>query len=416
MTHFRFLHAADIHLDSPLHGLSRYDGLPVEQIRGATRAAFDNLVERAIEQEVDFVVLAGDLFDGDWKDMGTGLYFARAMGRLHRSNIPVFILSGNHDAASVITRTVPWPENVYQFGSRKAETHLLPELSVAIHGQSFSTPAVTDNLVLRYPRADPNAFNIGMLHTALAGRPGHANYAPCTVDDLAAKNYDYWALGHVHDFEEVCSNPHVIFPGNIQGRTIRETGPKGAVIVTVSDRAVTDIERIDLDVVRWVRAEVDCSGVDVEGVAARIREVLAGIHGENGSGHPLIARVSLIGETVTAGALYDRASSLRDDARAIAGSISPDLHIEKVKVLVTEPQGRDTIINDDLSALIEEASSNVDLASALAADLERFMLAAQTGAGAPVEEGLRRSAAQDQWDTVLRRAATSLRSRLTGME
>ncbi len=148
---FRFLHTADIHLDSPLHGLSRYEGLPVDEIRGATRAAFDNLVQCAVDAAVDFVLIAGDLFDGDWRDMSTGLYFARAMGRLDQASIPVFLLSGNHDAASVVTRTIPWPPNVRQFGSRRAETHTLPDLGVAIHGQSFSTPAVTENLVLAYP-------------------------------------------------------------------------------------------------------------------------------------------------------------------------------------------------------------------------------------------------------------------------
>lgn len=102
MKDFRFLHAADIHLDSPLHGLSRYDGVPADEVRGATRAAFDNLVQRAIDEPVDFVVIAGDLFDGDWRDMGTGLYFARAMGRLDQAGIPVFVLAGNHDAESVI--------------------------------------------------------------------------------------------------------------------------------------------------------------------------------------------------------------------------------------------------------------------------------------------------------------------------
>src|SRR5690606_39596106 len=115
MTDFRFLHAADIHLDSPLRGLSRYEGMPEDDIRSATRAAFDNLVQRAIDEAVDFVLIAGDLFDGDWKDMGTGLYFARAMGRLSQADIPVFLLSGNHDAASVITRSVPWPPNVRLF-------------------------------------------------------------------------------------------------------------------------------------------------------------------------------------------------------------------------------------------------------------------------------------------------------------
>ena len=232
MSDFRFLHAADIHLDSPLHGLSRYEGLPEDDIRGATRAAFDNLVQRAIDEDVDFVVIAGDLFDGEWKDMSTGLYFARAMGRLDRAEIPVFLLAGNHDAASVITRSIPWPPNVRLFSARRPETHLLAELQVAVHGQSFSTPAVTDNLVPSYPAAAEHHFNIGMLHTALAGRKGHADYAPCSLDDLKAKQYDYWALGHVHQHETVCEAPHVVFPGNIQGRTIRETGPKGAVIVT----------------------------------------------------------------------------------------------------------------------------------------------------------------------------------------
>jgi exonuclease SbcD len=125
LSSFRFLHAADIHLDSPLHGLSKYEGVPTNEIRGATRAAFDSLVQRAIDEAVDFLVIAGDLFDGDWKDMGTGLYFARAMGRLDEAGIPVFILAGNHDAASVITRSVPWPPNVRRFDSRKPETHHL---------------------------------------------------------------------------------------------------------------------------------------------------------------------------------------------------------------------------------------------------------------------------------------------------
>ena len=119
MTDFRFLHAADIHLDSPLYGLSRYDGLPEDDIRGATRAAFDNLVQRALDEAVDFVVIAGDLFDGEWKDMSTGLYFARAMGRLDQAVIPVFLLAGNHDAESVLTRSVPWPPTLPLYGFAK---------------------------------------------------------------------------------------------------------------------------------------------------------------------------------------------------------------------------------------------------------------------------------------------------------
>jgi exonuclease SbcD len=419
MTNFRFLHAADIHLDSPLHGLSRYDGLPEDDIRGATRAAFDNLVQRALDEAVDFVVIAGDLFDGEWKDMGTGLYFARAMGRLNGANIPVFLLSGNHDAESVLTRSVPWPPNVRLFGTRKPETHTLPDLAVAVHGQSFATPAVTDNLVLAYPDATNHHFNIGMLHTALTGRQGHAAYAPCSLEDLRSKHYHYWALGHVHEHEIVCDEPHVVFPGNTQGRTIRETGPKGAVIVTVEDGQVVAVERIDLDVLRWARVDVDCTGATADAIPSLMRAALLSAWQNNAAGLPLVARVSLTGQTADAGVLHDGAASLRDDARAVSTSISPDLFIEKVKVLLTPPaRAQDVVIGDDLASLIGQAATDPALAALLAEDLGPFLLAVQTSLGQSTpesdDEGLRRSANDSDWAAVLNTATLALRSRLTG--
>ncbi len=413
LTSFRFLHAADIHLDSPLHGLSRYEGLPVDEIRSATRAAFDNLVQCAIDGAVDFVVIAGDLFDGDWRDMGTGLYFAKAMGRLDRAGIPAFLLSGNHDAASVVSRTVPWPPNVRLFGSRRPETHSLPDISVAVHGQSFSTPAVTENLVLAYPPAEPHRFNIGMLHTALAGRQGHADYAPCSVEDLRSRGYDYWALGHVHEFEVVSDEPYVVFPGNVQGRTIRETGAKGAVLVDVVDGEVTSVERIELDVIRWARLEVNCAGAAMDDAEDLLRSALVGVHGANASGRPLIVRVTLVGETAKAGAFHDRAATLRDDVRAIASSISPDLFVEKVRVEVSEPARATVAVGEDLGAMINEAATDSDLVAAIGRDLERFMLAASTLLGDPEDGELRLSAARGDWAGVLGTASTALRSRLT---
>src|SRR5262245_49416397 len=151
MSNFRFIHAADVHLDSPLTGLSRYDGLPTERLRRATRDAFDNLVEAAIRERVDFLVVAGDLFDGEWRDMSTGLYFARAMGRLCGAGVRVFVLKGNHDAESAVTRSLPWPEAVKVFGSRRPETVDWPELGVALHGQSFPTKSVEHDLSAQYP-------------------------------------------------------------------------------------------------------------------------------------------------------------------------------------------------------------------------------------------------------------------------
>lgn len=414
ITDFRFLHAADIHLDSPLHGLSRYEGLPEQDIRGAPRAAFDNLVRCAIDEAVDFVVIAGDLFDGEWRDMGTGLYFARAMGQLDQAGIPVFLLAGNHDAESVITRGVPWPPNVRIFSTKRPETHTLPELGVAIHGQSFATPTVTDNLVLAYPDATAHHFNIGMLHTALAGRQGHATYAPCSLDDLKSKHYDYWALGHVHEHEVVCEDPHVVFPGNTQGRTIRETGPKGAVIVAVEDGRVTSVDRIDLDVLRWANVEVDCDDATSEGLPDLMRSALLSTWQDRGSGLPLVARVTLAGETAHAGALHDGVASLRDDARAVAASISPDLFIEKVKVLVTPPiQTQDVAVEGDVAALIGEAAANSTLADLLAEDIGPFLQAARSSLGAPEDGDLRAFASNGNWAAVLSTATLALRSRLT---
>ncbi|MBE1529528.1 DNA repair exonuclease SbcCD nuclease subunit [Sphingopyxis sp. OAS728] len=412
MTRFRFLHAADIHLDSPLHGLSRYEGLPVDDIRSATRAAFDNLVQFAIDEAVDFVVIAGDLFDGDWRDMGTGLYFAKAMGRLDQAGIPAFVLAGNHDAASVVSRTVPWPPNVHLFGSRRPETHRLAHLSVAVHGQSFSTPAVTENLVLAYPPAEPHVFNIGMLHTALAGRQGHADYAPCSVEDLRSRGYDYWALGHVHEFEVVSVEPYVVFPGNVQGRTIRETGAKGAVLVDVADGEVALVERVELDVIRWARLDVNCAGAHMDDVEDLLRSALVGVHGANASGRPLIARVTLVGETADAGAFRDRAATLRDDVRAIASSISPDLFVEKVRVEVSEPARTTVAVGEDLGAMIYGAAADPGLVSEIGRDLERFLLAASSSLGEPDDGELRLAATRGDWAAVLGAASTALRSRL----
>ncbi|WP_271200583.1 metallophosphoesterase family protein [Methylopila turkensis] len=412
MTSFRFLHAADVHLDSPLHGLSRYEGLPADEIRAATRAAFDNLVGHAIAEAVDFVLIAGDLFDGEWRDMSTGLYLARALGRLDQAGVAVFILAGNHDATSVITRNVPWPPNVRQFGSREPETHRLDELGVAIHGQSFATAAVTANLAAGYPAAESHMFNIGMLHTALAGRRGHAAYAPCSVEDLSAKGYDYWALGHVHEHEIVSREPWIVFPGAVQGRTIRETGPKGAVVVTVTDREIRAVEHVPFDVVRWTSVELDCGGASFDDFAALARAALRDAKAADVSGGPLIVRLTLVGATSAAGAYHDAAEQLRNDARAIAASLSPDLFVEKVRVAVTAPATAQVVTSGDLSALIDEAASDAALVAVLQADLDRF-LGIVEGAAGPAEDGaLRRAAAGGDWPTIVRTASLALRARL----
>jgi exonuclease SbcD len=294
---FKFIHTADIHLDSPLHRLEAYEGAPRDEIRNASRRAMENLIELAIAESVDFVLIAGDLFDGDWQDYHTGLYFIAQMHRLKTAAIPVYIVSGNHDAASQITRRLPYPDNVHLFAHRRPQTRLLENLRVALHGQSFTRPNVMENLALGYPEPVAGYFNIGLLHTSLNGREGHAVYAPCTVADLRSRGYDYWALGHVHQFEMAAQDPPIVFPGCIQGRHIRETGIKGSVVVTVPEGSPPEIVHRPLDVIRWTSLTVDLTGIDTprKGLE-RFIEVLSDAAQEN-EPLPLIARVVFSGPT-----------------------------------------------------------------------------------------------------------------------
>jgi exonuclease SbcD len=272
---FKFIHAADIHLDSPLRGLSRYEGAPVDSIRGATREALKGLVQTAIEEKVAFVVIAGDLFDGDWNDYNTGLFFAGQMSKLRENDIRVYYLAGNHDATSRITKTLKMPDNVHRFSPSRPETITLKDIGVALHGQGFSRPDIRENLAVHYPPAKEGFYNIGVLHTGITGREGHELYAPCKIQDLTSKAYDYWALGHIHKREILLETPLILFPGNIQGRHIRETGPKGCTLATVGDDRSTDIEEVSLDVVRWARVEIDATGSDTgEEVMFEVRSAI----------------------------------------------------------------------------------------------------------------------------------------------
>lgn len=253
----RFIHAADLHIDSPLRGLSRYEGAPLDQLRGATRRALKRLVELAIDEKVDFVLIAGDLYDRDWLDFHTGLFVREQMVRLGQKNVQVFIVQGNHDAQGVITRQVPWPDNVKVFSHKKAETVRLDDLRVAIHGHSFSDRQMPEDLVPGYPAPVPGFFNIGLLHTSLTGVVGHDTYAPTSLPVLKTKGYDYWALGHIHARQVVCEQPRVVFPGNLQGRHARETGPKGCELVEVQGSDELESRFVPLDVVRWHQLQIN---------------------------------------------------------------------------------------------------------------------------------------------------------------
>ena len=342
----KFVHAADTHLDSPLVGLQRYEGAPAEELRGATRRALSNLVELTLEEEAAFLLLAGDLFDGDWKDYSTGLFFLKQMSRLREAGVPVLMVAGNHDAISGVTKSLKLPDSIRQLSHRKPESVVLEDLGVVIHGQSFSTRAVEENLAASYPRHKPGLFNIGLLHTSVNGREGHDNYAPCTVSTLAEKGYQYWALGHVHTREIVSEDPWVVFSGNIQGRNIRETGDKGCTVVTVEDNAVVNVEPRPVDVLRWEILPVKTSATDSpQDVLDTFEEALSKLRRKHGD-LPLAVRVRVEGRCAAHRALLANPEKWMAEIRALANSVSNgNVWIEKVKLETSPPIG-----NSGLSA------------------------------------------------------------------
>jgi exonuclease SbcD len=336
----RFLHASDLHLDSPLRGLDRYDGAPVQRLRTATRSALERLIDQALGARVDFVLLAGDLYDRDWQDFHTGLFFREQMVRLDRAGIRVFIVQGNHDAQGVISRQLVLPSNVTVFSSRAAQTVRIDELSVAIHGRSFPDRAVDEDLVPSYPAPIPGLFNIGMLHTSLTGRVGHDRYAPTDVPTLVAKGYDYWALGHVHAREVVSEQPRIVFSGNLQGRHANETGAKGCEQVSVEAGRI-EAEFVALDVVRWSQLSVPLDGVDrLEAVSDAFRAALERVFvGASDRLHAV--RVTLTGATRLHEEEARQPGTLAAHIQAAAQDMSnAEVWVEQVRLELSTPMDR----------------------------------------------------------------------------
>lgn len=318
----KFVHAADLHIDSPLVGLERYEGAPVEQIRQATRRAMVNLVDLCLRESAQVLVLAGDLFDGEWRDYSTGLFFVGQMQRLRQAGIAVVIVKGNHDAQSQVTQRLALPDNVREFAADSPESITFEQWGIVFHGQSYAHRAETRDLAAAFPSAVPGVLNVGVLHTCATGRPGHEPYAPCKVETLISKGYGYWALGHVHEREVLASDPWIVFPGNLQGRHVRETGAKGATVVHYEAGAISSVEHRVLDVVRFVRLDVGADGAAFpEDVVERVSEALrdAFIEAEE---RTLVARIDVVGATNAHVALHREFERWSAEVRARANELS----------------------------------------------------------------------------------------------
>ena len=322
MKPFRFVHTADLHLDSPFRGLAEVDSPLQPVLKEATFQAFERIIDLCLTREVDFLLIAGDLHDAANRSLRSLARLRTSFERLAEQDISVFVCHGNHDPLSGWGAKFSWPSNVHIFGA--GEVQAKPVLReggeiARIYGISYATEQVTDNLAQAFQREPEAPWAIGLLHTNVGNDHNHHNYAPCRLDDLLRSKLDYWALGHIHAHRVLNPfNPVVVYPGNPQGRHFREIGPRGCYLVEVSDVGNVGYDFIEVDVVRWHEEVVNIEGMsqldDLLGLfESRIEE----IRHQNGN-RGIIVRWHIQGrgyvhrELIRPGRVEDIVSTLRD--------------------------------------------------------------------------------------------------------
>ena len=380
---FKFIHAADIHLDSPMLNLDQYDGAPSGDLRVATREAFDNLIQIAIEQEVDFLLIAGDLYDKDSPDFNSPRHVLEKFGELDEQKIRVFIIQGNHDAESQTRKSfgaLKFPKNVHVFSTRKPETVSLDEIDVAIHGQGFATRAVEEDLSSKYPAPVAGQFNIGVLHTNVGGLQTHDNYAPSNLENLRSHGYEYWALGHIHKRNELSGGMYqqIRYAGNTQGRHIGESGPKGCLLVTVDDSRRISVKFHATDVWRWWECMVDASNCTSaeEVLVDSIRSIQNALN--EADGRSLAVRVRVTGASQANHDLRGHAEYWRDKlCRMCVDEFDEQVWLEKLKITTRSPVATDLEdreeVNGELVGAIRDATVSPDLIEDLRRDLKKML-------------------------------------------
>ncbi len=368
---YRFIHAADIHLDSPLRSLALRDPRLSDLIGNATRRAFIRIIDLCLDEQVDALLLAGDLYDGHQTSMKTARFLAEQVRRLHEAGINAFIIRGNHDALSRITKELTFPDSIKVFGGR-AEAVTIDrsnsDFPVTIHGLSFAQPHAPESLIGKYKPTVEGAINIGILHTSLAGAPGHDLYAPCSLADLVATGFNYWALGHIHKRSVVEGRCAIVMPGMPQGRDINEAGSKSVTLVTIADDRSIRIEERITSITQFERVCVDVTHIDSWTVLVREigRSVEQARHGV--SSEQLVVRLRLTGATPLAWRIrrdLDLLKAELDDRTSVIGAC----WIEKLEVDCHAPGTMGGLSDNPLTELRRLVSEEVLQSNAFQAEI-----------------------------------------------
>ncbi|MEG0381376.1 MAG: DNA repair exonuclease, partial [Kurthia sp.] len=332
----RFFHTADLHLDSPFKGLYNLPHNIVEKLRQSTFVAFSQLVDVAIKEKPDFIVIVGDIYDGENRSLTAQNKFQRQLIRLQEAEIPVFISYGNHDHLSGNWTRFELPNNVREFNSEvENKTIDVRGQAVTIHGFSYSKRHIVEPMIQYYPKKIDDALHIGMLHGSVEGDEAHNVYAPFTKQQLLQKNYDYWALGHIHKRQILHEAPPVVYAGNIQGRHRNEAGVKGFYDVHLEDGEAK------LDFIRTSQVQFDCLQVSLAHVnyatdmIARITEAVtlySEVHGMS------MIELQLTDFTEAARVLYMKESeeSWLETLREQVELIEPIVWIDRLRAMVVQ--------------------------------------------------------------------------------
>ena len=302
MTGFRFVHAADLHLDSPFKGIQGAAPERVAQIlRDATFEVYDAIIDLCIRERVDALLVAGDIYDGADRSLRAQRKFVAGLNRLHESGVRSFVCHGNHDPLDGWEAGLAMPESCHRFGPQVESVPIDPADPARgrVYGMSYPRQVVKENVAKRFRRDQdqPGGIAVGLLHCNVGSDTGHEPYAPCTLQDLAAAGMDYWALGHVHTAQVLrAESPAIVYPGNPQGRHSNETGPRGVYLVSISDSVPPTTDFCAVDVVRWANLSVQIEGLGgiedlLDRIVSEVSEALDAAEGRH-----LVYRLAISGQ------------------------------------------------------------------------------------------------------------------------
>lgn len=299
MARLKFVHAADLHLDSPFRGIrSEAPEYVADTLRRATFDAYENIIALCLRESVDALLVAGDVYDGADRSLRAQLKFVDGLARLDAAGIRSFVCHGNHDPLDGWEARLSLPPGCVRFGPEVSGEPVFPwdPERATVYGVSYPQRVVTENLALHFNGQASSGFSIGLLHCNVGGNTGHDNYSPCAVNDLAETGLDYWALGHVHTRQVLRQErPTVVYPGNPQGRHPLETGARGVYQVAVDDYGAVSLDFRPVDVVRWETLAVDIAGLETEQELLDAIDSAAASCAESAEGRSVVFRLALAG-------------------------------------------------------------------------------------------------------------------------